>query len=140
MHTKLIVAREKDIITATAEGILTFEESRQALADVAAATESSGDYKLLLDTRRARSRLSAADLWHLAAELPALGMAFRHKTAVLCLTQKFDDARFFAVCAQNRGFPVRGFTAFEDAMTWLNGKPATPAQATAFRVPRCTST
>ena len=30
--------------------------------------------------------------------------AFSRKTAVLCPTNSFDNARFFAYCAENRGF------------------------------------
>ena len=131
MPTKLIIIHAKDFITATAKGTLAFEESRKALIDVATAAGPLTDYEIVLDTRKARSSLSTTDLWHLAAGLATLGGAFRHKTAVLCPLERFDDAEFFALCAQNRGFQVRGFTSFEDAMAWLTETPDKLLEATA---------
>ena len=133
MPTKLIIIHAKDFITATAQGTLAFDESKKALVDVATAAGSLTNYEILLDTRKARSRLSTVDLWDLAAELAVLGAAFGHKTAVLCPPERFDDTEFFALCAERRGLQVRGFTSFEDAMAWLTEPPdrdeQQPAQA-----------
>jgi len=38
---------------------------------------------------------------------------------VLCPLEKFDRARFFAMCAENRGFNMRAFADYEQAMEWL---------------------
>jgi hypothetical protein len=38
---------------------------------------------------------------------------------VLCPLERFDHSRFFALCAENRGFDVRAFVSYEDAMEWL---------------------
>jgi len=38
---------------------------------------------------------------------------------VLCPLEKFDHSRFFALCAENRGFSIRAFTSYEEAMEWL---------------------
>ena len=59
-----------------------------------------------------------SDLWYLAAQLSKVDETFSRKTAVLCPRERFDKAAFFALCAQNRGFPVRAFTSFEDAIAW----------------------
>ena len=123
MPTHLRIIHAMDFIKATAQGTLDFEESRKALIDIATAVGPLADYEILLDTREARSHLSATDLWHLAAELAALGATFHHKTAILCPLARFRDARFFATCAREKGFQVRGFTSFEDAMAWLTEKP-----------------
>jgi hypothetical protein len=131
MPTKLIIIHAKDFITATAEGTLAFEESKKALVHVARAAGPLTDYEILLDTRKVQSRLSTTELWYLAAELATLGAAFRHKTAVLCPLERFDDAEFFALCAQNRGLQVLGFTSFEDAMSWLTERTDTSPEATA---------
>jgi hypothetical protein len=32
---------------------------------------------------------------------------------------KFDRSRFFALCAENRGFNIQAFTSYEEAMEWL---------------------
>lgn len=33
--------------------------------------------------------------------------------------ERFDQARFFALCAENQGFNVQAFTSYEEAMEWL---------------------
>jgi hypothetical protein len=76
-------------------------------------------YEILLDTRKAQTSMSATDLWHLSAELSRLGETFRRKTAILCPLDSCDQAKFFALCDENRGFRVGAFTSFEDAIEWL---------------------
>ncbi|MGH7824454.1 MAG: hypothetical protein ACREQ7_04675 [Candidatus Binatia bacterium] len=82
------------------------------------------DHEVIVDTRKAQSRLSVTDLWYLAAECGNLRQAFSGKTAVLCPLDRFDNAKFFALCADIRGFQVRAFTSFEDAMEWLTSDDA----------------
>lgn len=119
MASKVMIIHAKDFLSVTGEGTLDFEGSKKALREIAAAAGSLSDYEVLLDTRKAQSQLSTIDLWYLAAELASLGTAFGRKTAVLCPQERFDDAGFFAMCAQNRGLQVRGFSSFEDAIKWL---------------------
>ena len=130
MPTKLIIIHANDFITVTGQGTLAFEESKKALVDIATAAGPLTDYEILLDTRKVRSHLSTADLWHLAAELATLGLTFNCRTAVLCPLERFDDAEFFALCAQNRGFNVRGFLSFEEAVTWLTETPESSPETT----------
>jgi hypothetical protein len=123
MPINVRIIHAKDFITATALGTLSFEESKKALVDIATAAGPLADYEILLDTREVESDLSITDLWYLAAELATLGGTFRHKTAVLCPLVRFEDASFFATCALNRSFQVRGFISFEDAIAWLTEPP-----------------
>jgi hypothetical protein len=69
--------------------------------------------------RKAVSELSATDLWQLAAGLGNCRTAFSGKIAVLCRLNRYNQAEFFALCAQNRDFPVKAYTSFEDAVEWL---------------------
>ena len=131
MPAKLIVIHANDFITVTAQGDFDFEESKKALAKVAIAAGPLTDYEILLDTRRARSRLNLTELRDLAVELAAHGAAFGHKTAVLCPPERFDDTEFFALCAERRGLQVCGFTSFEAAMAWLTDIPDNSPEATA---------
>ncbi|MCX5670494.1 MAG: hypothetical protein NTU94_04135 [Planctomycetota bacterium] len=107
-----------DFIKATAEGELDLEESKRLLVEIASATDLA-DCEVILDTRKVHSSLSAADLWHFAAALGSVREALPRKTAVLCPRERFDHAAFFSLCAQCRGFKVRAFTSYEDAIDWL---------------------
>jgi hypothetical protein len=121
MPTDIRVISAYDFIRATAYGGFDFEMSKKALIEVASATARLVNYKILLDTRKAQIQIPVADLWYLARELSDLGSAFYRETAVLCPTEQFDAAAFFALCAKNRGFRIQAFTSFEDAIDWLTG-------------------
>lgn len=97
------------------------EASKQGLAQIAATGIDLQDYAVLIDLREVKSSLSTTDVYELASELVKYGETFQRKTAVLARADKdFDQAQFFERVAQNRGFSVRAFTAFEDAITWLS--------------------
>ena len=116
-HIKIIPAN--DLIKAKAEGELDFEGSKRLFKEIALAGSSLADYQVLLDARKAQSRLSVADLWYLAVELRDLLKPFSQKMALLCQLGQCDQAEFFTLCAKNRGFNLRAFTSFENAIEWL---------------------
>ena len=121
MPADIRVIHAHEFIKATPEGQLDLEETKKLLIELASASVPLVDYDVILDTRKAQSIMSVLDLWDLAAELSKLRKAFSRRTAVLCPVGRFDHAEFFALCAQNRGFRVRAFTSFGDAMEWLLG-------------------
>ena len=120
MPTNIRIIYAHDFIKATPEGHLDLEESKKLLMEIASASAGLADYEIILDTRKAQIEMSATDLWYMASELSKHRSTFsRHKMAVLCPLERFDQAEFFALCAKNRGFQVRAFTSFEDAIEWL---------------------
>jgi len=121
MPTDIRIINGLDFIRVTAEGILDFETSKNALIEIASVAANLVDYEILLDTRKADVQMSVTNLWYLAAELSNLRKAFSRKTAVLCPVERFDDAAFFALCSQNQGFRIEAFNSFEDAVNWLMG-------------------
>ena len=121
MPTDIRIVHAHDFIKATVDGRLDFDESKRLLVEVASTTSTHpGDFGVLLDTRKAQAQMSATELWHLAAELSSLRRSFARKTAVLCPLESFDNAEFFALCAQNRGLQLEAFASFEEAMEWLS--------------------
>jgi hypothetical protein len=123
MPTNLKIIKANEFVRMTAQGTFDLEESKKALADVAFAAKPLTNFEILLDVRKAQVVLSTAATWWLAAELSNLGATFHHKTAVLVPLGDFDEAEFFALCAQNRGFNVRGYVSFEEAAAWLMEPP-----------------
>jgi hypothetical protein len=120
MPTNIRIIHTHDFIRAAPEGQLDLKESQKLLMAIASALAHLVDYEIIIDTRKAQLEMSATDLWYLAAELSDLrGAFFPKKTAVLCPLERFDQEGFFALCAKNRGFQVRAFTSFEDAIEWL---------------------
>ena len=117
MPKDIRVIHARDVVIATAEGVLDFETSKKALREIA-----SVDSEILLNTRQADVRVSIGGLWNLAAEFSNARNTSSRKTAVLCPVEQFDKAAFFALCSRTRGVRVKAFTAFKDAVSWLSGK------------------
>ncbi|HZM34147.1 MAG TPA: hypothetical protein VFC18_06575 [Burkholderiales bacterium] len=121
MPHSIRVIRAPDFIRARPDGVVDIEAAEKLLADIAATVKDQKDIEILIDTRRAHAELGAADLWFLAERLVRYGGSFARKTAVLCPLERFDRARFFALCAENKGFNVQAFISYEEAMDWLLG-------------------
>jgi len=119
MPAQIKVIRANDFIRAKPTGELDLEASERLLAGIAEAAAALDDFEILVDTREAQGTMSATDLWFLADKLVHYRSTFARKTAVLCPLEKFDRARFFAMCAENHGFNIQAFTDYEQAMEWL---------------------
>ncbi len=122
-HTnlKLQIIKVGDFIKSSPTGDLDMKASREGLAQIAATGTDLQDYTVLIDLRDVKSRLSLANIQELASELVKYGETFRRKTAVLARADEdIDQATFFEMAAQNRGFKVKTFTVFEDAIIWLS--------------------
>ena len=120
MPTQVQFIRASDFLIATPKGQLDLERSEKLLTSLALASASLIAHEVLLDMRGAQVALSATDLWKLAAALSRLHTTFPGRVAVLCLPNRAGRAEFFALCAQNRGFPIGAFTSFEGAVEWLS--------------------
>ncbi len=123
MSTNIRIISARDFVRATPDGQFDFEKSMSFLISVASASSAVNDHEILIDTRKTDCELTPSELWTLAAELDGRRRAFSGRTAVLCPGERFDQAGFFALCAHNRGFRVKAFTSFEEAIDWLLGTP-----------------
>jgi hypothetical protein len=119
MPAYIRIIQATEFLKVTTHGTLDLKESQRVLLQLAATRPSSPDFEVILDNRHVRSLLSVQDLWYFAAELAKLRILAGRKTAVLCPRERFDYAKFLALCAQNRGLQVQAFTSFEEAIDWL---------------------
>jgi hypothetical protein len=114
------VIRGPDFIRAQPEGRVHMEAAEQLLREIAEAGNGLEDFDVLVDLRQVTGNvLSPAELWSLSEKLARYRRSLGRRTAILCPLERFDSARFFALCADNRGFDVHAFTSYEDAMEWL---------------------
>jgi DNA-binding response OmpR family regulator len=120
-NLKLQIIKAGDFIRSTPTGELDMKASKQGLAQIDAAGNELHVYTVLIDLREVKSHLSIANIEELASDLLNYGTTFRRKTALLVRDDgDIDQARFFEMAAQNRGFTVKTFTVFEDAIIWLS--------------------
>jgi DNA-binding response OmpR family regulator len=120
-NIKLQIIKAGDFIKSTPTGDLDMDASRQGLAQIAATGTDLRDYTVLIDLRDVKSRLTTLNIYELASMLVEYGKTFRRKTAVLARDDEdLNQAMFFENISHNRGFNVKTFTVFEDAITWLS--------------------
>ena len=124
MPASVRVIHARDFIRARPQGEADLESAEKLLKDIAAAGSGLDEFDILVDTRHVAAVLSATDLWTLAEQLVLYRKTFARRTAILCPIERFDHARFFALCAEHRGFNIQAFTAYEEAMEWLLSSPA----------------
>ena len=118
---RLQIVKAGDFIKSTPEGSLDLKASARGLDQIAAAGSMLHNYTVLIDLRDVVSRLSMADTFDLAFSLSKYGETFHRKTAVLARPDEdLKQAKLFEEVAQKKGFDVRAFTVFEDAMYWLS--------------------
>jgi len=121
MTATIRIIHAQDFMKVTPAGWLDRAQSMKLLLEVASDAAELTRFHVILDTREAQSGLSEIDLWFLASEL---SKHFRDRSqstrvAVLCNKERFNQAEFFALCANNEGFNISAFTSFEDAHEWL---------------------
>ena len=114
-----------EFLRATPEGRWDLEAASRILCEVVELSAPLDDFSVLLDTRGVQGALSAAELWHLSEKLAKHEHVCGRKTAVLSPYERFDHARFFALCAESTGCRVEAFDSYEEAMEWLLGEEAT---------------
>ena len=119
MPTNVRIIHARDFITARPGGVLDLHASENLLDQITSSSTFLDNCQVLLDTRRALAVLNTTDLWCLAQRLTRGRISAVHKTAVLCPYERFDHARFFAMCAEGRGLNIHAFLSYEDAMQWL---------------------
>ncbi len=104
----------------TPEGEFDFDSTRDLLIEAVSVDTKASELEILLDFRQARAELTTTDIWYLAAELEKHRTAFKEKIAVLISPERnFDNAKFFELCATNRGLDVGAFQSYEEAISWL---------------------
>jgi hypothetical protein len=113
------VIRGSDFIRAKPEGQVDLAMAEKLLKAIADAGAGLEDFDVLVDIRRISGALKPSELWSLAQTLASYRRKVGNRTAVLCPLERFDNVRFFALCAENQGMNVHAFTSYETAMEWL---------------------
>lgn len=124
MSWDLRVIHAKDFLRTNVSGALDFETSKNILDELVSVESRIADFDFLIDIRDTDSHTSITDIYILVGEMVRhKELIHKRKIAVLDqLDDNFVKTQFFEVCSRNRGFSVRAFTEFEEAMNWLTGE------------------
>ncbi|MGN6507527.1 MAG: hypothetical protein ACTHM6_18375 [Tepidisphaeraceae bacterium] len=112
------VIRTQDFIRLDAAGKIDFERSRKVLSDLAAACVERGVSCALLDVRDLRSDLTTTELYKLARSFHEMGFSHHHRLAILHRPER-ERAAILAEFAYDRGWDVRAFNNYEEAIEWF---------------------
>ena len=113
------IIRGPDFIRAQPEGRVDVEAAERMLTEIAEVGAGLESFHVLVDIRHVQGSLQPAELWRLAEKVARHRRTFGDRTAILTPLARFDNTRFFALCAEHRGVNIHAFTSYEAAMEWL---------------------
>ena len=119
MLENIKISHEKDLIKTIVTGVLDLAVSKQALLGIATEVEQSGEDRILIDIREVETMPSVVDFFELGESLASYPTLRRSKIALLTSMSEVKNAEFFENVAVNRGFRLKAFTNFEEAIAWL---------------------
>ena len=118
IDVKIVPAKE--FIRTNANGEFDLEGTKELFLSVFSKMKDADVSEVVLDVREAYSKMTAFDLYQLLPTLDRLGHKGSWKVAIVYRPKDdFDRAKFFELCAQNRGYQVGAFQVFEEAIAWL---------------------
>jgi hypothetical protein len=124
MPIDLHIIRASEFVRLSAQGHLDFKASKEALAVIAQACRKRGVHRALLDLRALpippKPVFTPSELAALVATFREAGFTRRQRLAVLYRADPHKGARLFAFISIMRGWHVRAFGDFEEALLWLS--------------------
>ncbi len=126
MPVELEIIRAAEFIRFGGQGQFDLVASCAALAALAEACKMRGINRALIDGRNARAELSANELAALVNVFCDIGFCKDLRLAILHAAERYQRARLFAFISRMKGWNVRAFGDFEQAMYWLSGDQTRP--------------
>ncbi len=120
MTVDIELRQSEGYLCVTLRGSVGFAESLEILGQVVTAMEPEEASPILIDIRAAEYNLSYPDIAALVTNLGSDRVGLLPKIAVLYHKDRQGEAtRFLELYAGNRGYPIRAFTACDEAVQWL---------------------
>lgn len=119
MPCSLHIVKTSDFVRLHADGRFDFESSKKVLASVARACLERGVDCALIDIRDAERSLKIEELYRLAQAFQEVGFRQNQRLAVLHRYNAAERAEIFAMFAHARGWNVRAFDHYEEAIEWF---------------------
>ena len=132
MPLELQIIRAQEFVRMGAHGHFDLKVSKAMLAELARACCKRGIKQALLDLRALhpgpKPVFSPNDLVTLVNTFREVGFTHKQRVAVLYGSDPHHRARLFSFIATLRGWKVQAFDSYEQAITWLSGGDAPPAE------------
>jgi hypothetical protein len=99
------------------------ELAYRLLTKVVAESRDRGIYRVLIDARGNPTGLSIADAYEIVSDFDRWGLTKQHRVAILRVRpEALERAKYIETLAAHRGFNVRAFKDFEEALDFLNAE------------------
>jgi hypothetical protein len=120
MSCTITIIPAREFFRTKANGEFDLDATRKASFDVFSRMKDLNVSEVLLDHRQTSTQMTASDLLTLFKELHLGGFLKARKIAILNHPKRdFDPDKFFAACAQTKGYQIAAFHDFEEAVIWL---------------------
>ena len=129
MDLNIRIIRARDFLKATPTFQVDLETSKGFFLKLARENAPPRRYDLLIDLRGTTGELSILEITEVIKVLIEHRDSFRSKIAILTTPGvKFENAKFAALYANNRGFLVAAFTDFDETINWLMSSSEAPSE------------
>jgi hypothetical protein len=139
MPLELQIIRASEFVRLGARDHLNLESTKEALADLARACRKRGVDRALLDLRElaipAKPLFTPTELASLVGAFHQAGFGRNQRLAVLYRSDPHHGARLFAFISSMRGWQVRAFSEFEEALAWLSDAESSQLDSGELQVP-----
>ena len=136
LSMELHVIRFREFVRLDAHGRLDMEQSHAALSQLAQLCRKRGIECSLLDGRDIQTGLTPDEIAALVRDLAEMGFNRNQRIALLHRGDQHRRAALFALIGKLRGWKIRAFASFEEAVDWLStGSPVRKANACAEEIP-----
>jgi hypothetical protein len=139
MPLELQIIRASEFVRVGTRDHLDFAASKQALSEMAHACRKRGVNQALLDLRELpippKPLFSPTELAALVETFHEAGFTRNQRLAILYREDPHHGARMFAFISTMRGWQVRAFNHFEDALFWLSASKGAEAERRGQNVP-----
>jgi len=120
MDLNLRIIHARDFLKTTPTFQVDLETTKQFFLKLARENAPPRRNGLLIDLRGTTGELSLPEITEVVKVLIEHRDSFRLKIAILTTPGvKFENAKFAALYANNRGFQVAAFTDFEETIKWM---------------------
>ena len=120
MPLELQIIRAAEFLRLGPKGQFDMVASCAVLTELAKACRTRGMDRALLDVREATAPLEPKELAALVNIFHEIGFMQNQRLAILHSGDPFRRARTFALISRMRGWKVRAFGDFEEALGWLS--------------------
>ena len=126
---ELHVIRFREFVRLDAHGQLDMAESHAVLSRLAEVCRRRGIERALLDGRDMQTELTPDEIAALVRDLAEMGFTRNQRLALLHKGGPRRRAALFALIAKLRGWKIRAFGDFEEAVDWLSSGPDSHPEA-----------